>query len=86
MNPHYRQELVRLPAGEFFLQYPYPAPPARLWALPGGERPMLPFFPVHGRNAFLEDIGHDYSIRNGVLRFASHREAGDLWLLLEFAE
>jgi hypothetical protein len=49
------------------------------------EEPALPFYPVHGRNAFIEDISHDWNIHNGMFRYASRATDQPLWVLIELA-
>lgn len=57
--------------------------PTRLWSLM--KEPELPIDPVHGRNAFLEDKGHDWKWFNGKLNYNS-RLGNDngRWILLEY--
>lgn len=63
--------------------------PDRVWTLPlerdPDKAPALPITPVHGRNAFLEDCGHDWTWLNGErMRYSgTGRERGGVWLLLE---
>lgn len=62
--------------------------PKRVWSLfrhtDPDDPPLLPFRPTHGTNAGLEDIVHDWSWRDGMLRYASRVTGGRVWLLLEY--
>ena len=62
--------------------------PKRVWTLFGWndpkQPPALPFEPEHLRNAFIEDRGHDWEIRNGVFAYMSRVVENNVWLLLEF--
>lgn len=63
--------------------------PDRVWTLPGyrdsATPPVLPIVPLHGRNAFLEDVGHDWTWLKGArMRYSGAGcESGGVWLLLE---
>jgi hypothetical protein len=65
-----------------------PDMPSRIWTLFSHRnpdiRPDLPFVPVHHQNAWLEDCGHDWNWRGGILRYSSMVTSGRVWLLLEY--
>jgi len=70
---------------------PYDGPvPDRLWTLylhcNENEKPELPYKPVHHQNAFIEDMVHDWNVRNGHLRYFSRAMEGECWVLMEFKE
>lgn len=60
--------------------------PNRVWVVPGDKKhkPSLPYTPLHGSNAFLEDEGHDWHWERGVLKHRGIRPDGNTWLLLEY--
>ena len=66
--------------------------PSRVWTLPwrGASAalvPALPIAPVHGRNAFAEDAGHDWQWKAGTLRYFSRivdPAERPVWILCEF--
>jgi hypothetical protein len=66
--------------------------PARVWTMfqyrDPETPPTLPVVPFHGKNAWLEDIIHDWkwvSRPEGcVLRYYTRAMPGKVWLLLEF--
>jgi hypothetical protein len=65
--------------------------PDRLWVLPEyrtkENKPVLPYNPVHHRNAFLEDKMHDWNIQGEFLKYHGVLATeGSVWLLLEFKE
>lgn len=66
--------------------------PARVWTLlwNSGEdwAPEKDFRPVHGANAHLEDIGHDWRWANGTLTYFSRlAEPGEgIWILIEYVD
>ena len=66
--------------------------PDTVWSLPlytdPSTPPSLPYYPVHWKNAFVEDRGHDWDVMHGKFHYMSHAfesETG-IWLLLEFQE
>lgn len=68
---------------------PYTGPrPERVWTLlreqDEANPPPLPYSPVHGVNASVEDIGHDWKVQNGTFRYSSQSTDGGRWVLLEF--
>lgn len=68
---------------------PYAGPkPDRTWTLPRERNettpPALPFYPVHGLNAALEDMEHDWKVQGGIFRYSSRSTEGECWVLLEF--
>lgn len=94
MNSHPRQMLLQLtewrPVGTGLKAAPVPLTraPSRVWTLvvKGGETPKLPIEPQHGRNAFLEDVSHDWTFRRGQFQYNSRIGYGpSCWVLLEFA-
>jgi hypothetical protein len=64
--------------------YPYVEKPLYLWSMK--EKPeQLPILPRHGKNAFIEDHIHDWSIWQGKLVYGSRfYHEGGVWVLLEF--
>lgn len=76
-----------MPRGGFQLPLAGEAP-ERVWTLyrhrAEGEAPALPFKPIHRHNAFLEDVTHDWTHRNGELRYYSRVSDGGHWILLEY--
>lgn len=60
---------------------------ARVWTLLGetdqANPPALPFVPMHGRNAFLEDWMHDWNIITGKFHYGSRIADHDVWVLVE---
>lgn len=98
MKERFRQELLWIPAavprkGREPSADPvlYKGPiPTRVWTLyPHREEtrpPALPYDPMHFRNAFLEDYGHDWMVRKGFFQYGSRAMDGGVWLLLEFRE
>lgn len=90
-----RQRLIFYPYEQKLFSGPNPLidldeKPDWLWTLvlERDERsePALPITPVHGRNAFLEDIMHDWNWRNGKLRYNNGIPNSGVWLLLEYEE
>lgn len=61
--------------------------PTRVWVLPGATDcatpPTAPDVPIHGRNAMLQDEGHDWSWMASRFRF-SRGGFEPCWLLLEY--
>lgn len=63
--------------------------PDRVWVIPGlTEVPALPIVPIHGHSAFLQDIGHDWSMRGpgGCLRYGPGGGVTGALLLCEWDE
>ena len=61
--------------------------PARLWTILVQGEVVLPFFPVHHANAFLEDETHDWSWKDGTIRYYSRvadPEEGPVRVLVEY--
>ncbi len=81
-----RQELHWV--GEDRLARAVTARPDSVWEIRGteAERPSLPYRPVHARNAWLMDIGHDWSMRGpgGCLRYSPGGGHKGAWLLCEW--
>lgn len=79
------QEIVRFAPGQ--REVAVPQKPSRVWTTLFGLQ-ELPVTPVHGRGFFLEDEIHDWSWRDGRLRYFSRvtslNEAR--WVLLEYKE
>jgi hypothetical protein len=46
-------------------------------------RPALPLHPVHGHGAFLEDYGHDWTIRAGNFIYRSRITDRPVWVMLQ---
>ena len=70
------------------LPIPLKEKPSRVWTLPTqcdeAARPTLPYTPMHGYNAFLEDEMHDWTWRGGVFRYRSRVAGSPVWVLLEY--
>lgn len=45
--------------------------------------PELPFTPVHNTNAFIEDMGHDWTQSESSVRYCSRIADRGVWLLAE---
>lgn len=62
--------------------------PTRVWEVRGTARPELPYRPTHGVNAWLQDVGHDWSMRGpgGCLRYSPGGGHEGAWLLCEWDE
>ncbi|MEI6422498.1 MAG: hypothetical protein WCP55_09785, partial [Lentisphaerota bacterium] len=68
----------------------------RVWTLyrscDENDPPKLPFHPRLRDNAFLEDIGHDYTINGGVLRYSAgtgglfEPDFKGVWILVEYED
>lgn len=62
--------------------------PTRVWVLPGATDcatpPTPPDVPIHGRNAMLQDEGHDWSWMAGRFRYSPGGSFEPCWLLLEY--
>ena len=86
-----RQEVIWVPGSPS--KAPIEGSPVQVWTLltyrDPDVRPVLPFTPVHGVNAFAEDFLHDWNVRpRGTFRYFS-RVVGPgegVWLLLEYPE
>jgi hypothetical protein len=77
------------PEGTQLPLIPVPKKPAEVWSLAGGRgnpdyKHSLPIYPVHGRNAFLEDIGHDWKYQNGKLKLSPSDRSGNYWILVRY--
>lgn len=63
--------------------------PTRVWVLPGATDcatpPTAPDVPIHGRNAWLQDVGHDWFYIAQRFRF-SRGGFEPCWLLLEYGQ
>lgn len=67
--------------------------PLRLWTLfryrNKDKVPVLPFVPIHFKNAFLESFTHDWNVRErpegNELRYFSRLTEGGVWVLLEWS-
>ena len=79
-----QRKLVCIPAGSKSVRLA--RKPALIWLTIG--RPEAPFVPVHRVNALLEDEGHDWQWRGGVLWYSSvvPDRTQDVWLLVEYGE
>lgn len=67
--------------------------PDNVWTLllekDKNKAPILPFYPVHRENAFLEDQMHDWKFdKGGWLRYFSRvtRAGEGVWILLEYKD
>lgn len=62
--------------------------PTHVWALPGplghDTEPTPPDVPIHGRNAWYQDVGHDWSWLAGRFRYSPGGGFEPCWLLLEY--
>lgn len=58
-----------------------------VWTLPSSRNPsippVLPLHPVHGRGAFLEDYGHDWTVRGGNFIYRSRITDQPTWVLVQ---
>jgi hypothetical protein len=64
-----------------------PRKPKQVWTTIFRDRdkpPSLPFTPEHGKNAFHEDVSHDWSWRGGKLRYYSRMAESKVWIFLVF--
>lgn len=90
-----RQRLLWIPfvkKGDIKLASPVPVDFSKkevsaVWTLPSyqdpNSPPKLPFHPTHGKGAFLEDHGHDWSIRGGKLIYRSRITDEPVWVLVQ---
>jgi len=90
-----RQRLLWIPfqrKGDISLASPLPVDfsqkeVAAVWTLPSyrdpNNPPHLPLSPVHGWGAFLEDVGHDWSIRGGNFIYRSRLTDQPVWVLVQ---
>jgi hypothetical protein len=64
--------------------------PTHVWTLPGATDcatpPTPPDVPIHGRNAWYQDVGHDWSWTAGRLRYSPGGGFEPCWLLLEYGQ
>jgi len=98
-----RQELMWMPPGEDqggmvnkvpLVPYPFETWPLRIWTLytetDPDTPPILPYNPMHLRNAFMEDRMHDWIIRERgseqFFDYSSRVVDGAVWVLLEWEE
>lgn len=62
--------------------------PDRVWTLyqerDASAPPSLPFAPVCRRNAWPEDVIHDWNWRAGILRYYSRVADHGVWILCEY--
>lgn len=64
--------------------------PRRVWTLISETNedpnvvPELPIEPHHLKNAFLEDQWHDWTWKNGILRYFSRVACHSVWILVEY--
>lgn len=61
--------------------------PDRVWTLPFRNtdiKPPLPYTPLHGDSAFLEDRNHDWVASNGKFLYRGRGSHGGCWLLFEY--
>ncbi len=63
---------------------------ASVWTLPSSRNPSippaLPLHPVHGRDAFLEDYGHDWTVRAGNFIYRSRITDQPTWVLVQLKQ
>jgi hypothetical protein len=45
--------------------------------------PVLPIHPVHGHGAFLEDYGHDWTVRSGNFIYRSRITDQPIWVMVQ---
>ena len=93
-----KQKLLWMPPGDsegyvvpkcYPVELPKEGVPDRLWTIlredDPSAKPNLPIDPIHHKNAFLEDRGHDWSVYNGELNYFGIAGYGS-WLLLEYKD
>lgn len=64
--------------------------PTHVWALPGATDcatpPTAPDVPIHGRNAWYQEVGRDWTWLAGRFRYSPGGGFGPCWLLLEYGQ
>lgn len=83
-----RQEVLWIPENrQISLDGDLNGSTVRIWTLYHTDpeaKPELPYTPVHGTNAFLEDYVHDWNHHKGLLRYYSRAIHSKVWILVEY--
>ncbi|MGD1524130.1 hypothetical protein [Vibrio owensii] len=69
------------------IELPPEGKPDRVWTLPFRNTdivPPIPYKPIHGDSAYLEDHGHDWNVFRDKFIYRGRGSHGGCWLLFEY--